>query len=358
MHGCSKFRVFKCGRSIHRPLPGKIMKHWYKWAVLLLFSQSCSNVSQSGYIGSLGLKATSIEPKDSIDLEAYGILAPRQIERFGDWFAVSSSKTEFNIYLINPQDGQARGMIRRGRGPGEIAQGCSMHKYDETLIFNDATSATCISVDVEKSILSGQAVMDTIGRFSGNPSRPYFLSKAEDGFISGNSMDPNTWYSFYDHQGRIVSSVEALGYPDLQISSKDTRTSTMLSSVYTYSSRRKRACVANVATGSISFSNLSDGILNEFSRYEKESPEGQISHFNCITSDDDHVYALYSGREITDTRIPCNECNYLIVFDWDGTPIRLFHLRHSLSSICRDRDGVTGITTSPLAKIYHYSCKI
>lgn len=201
-------------------------------------------------------------------------------------------------------------------------------------------------------------IIDTIGRFSENPSKPYFLCKASDGFISGSSADPNTWYSFYDKQGRIVSSVNALGYPDFQLASPDVKSSILLSSVYTYSSKRERACVASVATGSISFSDLSDGILQEFARCETESQESRISHFNCVTSDDDHVYALYSGREITDKRIPCNECNHLIVFDWNGYPVRLFHLRHSLSSICRDGDGITGVTAYPSAKIYHYSCKI
>lgn len=93
------------------------------------------------------------------------------------------------------RQGKASFAVRKGRGPGEMINGSSLHKNGDGAVFYDSGSAVCVKIRTKESISSHTAVMDTIGVFAAGASRPvYMTSCGKDGFISGNLLDQDVWY--------------------------------------------------------------------------------------------------------------------------------------------------------------------
>ena len=121
-------------------------------------------------------------------------------------------------------------------------------------------------------------------------------------------------------------------------------------------------CVASVLTPSLSFSDVHSGILTEYRRYELAESESDYSYFmpdaksrfNGISADDRNVYVIYSGHKLQNDVLPVDECVDLIVYDWDGTPVRHFKLNRNVSSIHIDGDDLWCTSTYPESCVYRF----
>ena len=319
--------------------------------VVFLFC-SCSPRERDAYLRSLKMEAVQIAPFDSLDLEEYDILAPYRIAKVGDWLVVPDAKGEYNISMINPMTHKRLDFIRKGRGPGEMIHGMNIHRRDDKVIIADQASSVCVAFDVIKSAERGAAVMDTVGRFGDSPSRPVTLVYTGKGFIASNMLDQDSWYSYYDERGNILSSVSRMGFPELGIDDVDFVTSIKLASLYTASPDGNRICVANVLSAAVSFAVLEGNELREVKRYEIIPPsiENRGNHyafsrdatsaFQSISSTDEYVYLLYSGnKSFSKDGVPGFEGNHLVLYDWNGKVIRLYALSRNISSIYIE-DGI------------------
>ena len=67
------------------------------------------------------------------------------------------------------------------------------------------------------------------------------------------------------------------------------------------------------------------------------------------------LFLLYSGKAIADRSDPTYECRNLLVYDWNGNPVKRYELKNSISSIFISGDTVYGVTSVPNGAIYAYS---
>ena len=96
----------------------------------------------------------------------------------------------------------------------------------------------------------------------------------------------------------------------------------------------------------MSVSNCSNGILNEQIRLcyfpakvqtgkssvVTFSKNGKIG-FCDIASDDNYIYLLYSGRVRGEAGAKANHCQHILVYDWNGKPIKHILLEKPLFSM-------------------------
>ena len=58
--------------------------------------------------------------------------------------------------------------------------------------------------------------------------------------------------------------------------------------------------------------------------------------FCDLTTSDDYIFALYSGRTYRQYRNDVDKGRVILVFDWNGSHVRTYHLSNSCSSISYD----------------------
>ena len=337
---------------------------------MLFFFTACKEREPDRYLRSFPVKGKVISPVESLNLEKYGIYFPRNVLKIGDCFAMSEFNGSYNLSILNFLDDRKVELFRRGRGPGEMVNASSLHVRNNRAVLYDRSSSCCVSVDILSSFNERRPVLDTLAVVGDFASRPSRLCYTDEAFISSDVLSPDSWYCCYDISGNVLSKVQAIDFDVLQGCDGDFMSSLHLSSLYTADPSGRRICVANVASAALSFSRLENGLLSEYKRYEITPPEvsfrGQsavnspdaIDSFHGIDSDEKYVYLLYSGRKTFNTEsIPSFECNHLLVYDWDGLPVRRFELTHNVSSIHVVDSRVYCGTSYPQAQILVYELR-
>lgn len=334
-----------------------------KKSLIVLAVMFCSCSGGGDYLKSLGLSVEEVTPTTVVNLEDYEIFKPRHLAALDGLFYVSRTDGDHHIAVIDPHSSRQVNVLKRGRGPGEVFQGASLHRSGNSVVFNDCGNGICLGIRCDSSFRT--CSVDTIARFSSSGARPYFMCRAGDCFVSGNVLDPGCWYALYDKSGKIRSCVEPISFPELKNAPRDRIASMMLSSIYASNSNGSRVCVANVVSASMSFATVTDGILEEYERVRGVAPEiqgGGVSSeskscFNAIAATDKYVYVLYSGLAIND-EFPCDECSHLIQYTWEGTPVKHYHLSHSLSAICLSDGEMYALSSFPEPLIMHVPVEV
>ncbi len=315
------------------------------------------------FLRTLSLAPVPLEAVDSINIDRFNLFQARSVVALdSSWILLSSVKGDYKLMFLNLCTSEHFFAIRKGRGPGEMINGNSLHRYGDGAAFYDSNNATCVKISLNKTAAGSSIAIDTIGVFNSGPSKPVFMTTCgSGGFISGNLTDDKVWYSYYDSTGCILSDIDMLQLDEFAAGG-DTRISWMLSSVYTSDPEGKRVCVANVISPSLSFSKVDAGILREYKRYSNAPcgiTNGRVtgefrSAFNGIDSDDKYVYVLYSGNRIRGGTLPSNECRHLIVYDWDGNPVKRYILNRNVCSVHIDSGTLWCASTYPESCVYRF----
>jgi hypothetical protein len=80
--------------------------------------------------------------------------------------------------------------------------------------------------------------------------------------------------------------------------------------------------------------------------------------FQCLDSNQDYVYTLYSGK-IKEDFLNDPTTSHLLVFDWEGKPVKRYFLNMPLSTFCLNAAGdkLYGIAFMPETTIVQYDLK-
>lgn len=321
---------------------------------------SCSSVGDP-YLKTLRMDMEQLAAIDSINVDRYDLFQARNVVKADNgWLALSTTKGDYRLLFLDPATSEHFFAIRNGRGPGEIIQGSSFHGSGDAAMYYDVNNAVCIRIDLCRTVENKEIAADTVGVFKG-ASKPVYLARCGDGFVSGNLLDGEAWYSYYDRQGNVVSSVDALDFKEIT-EGGDFRISFLTSSKYAAAPSGTRVCVASVGSPSLSFAEVKSGLLNEYARYAIP-PSGMVkgrmtaesrSAFCGLDADEDYVYAIYSGHSIADDVLPTDECRHLIVYSWDGSPVRHYRLDHNVNSVHVAGNSLYATTTYPESCVYRF----
>lgn len=332
-------------------------------AILIGVAVACTS-ERDPYLRTLDIGITELVATDSIDLDKFNLFQARDIVPVDDeWILLSSYKDDYNLMFLNTVTNDYFMALRRGRGPGEMIYGVSLHAFGKDAAYYDNGSMTCVKINLEESIVNRKALTDTIASFKGRSTRPASLmTTCGNGFVSGNILDETIWYSYYDNTGNILSNVPGFDFN----TDKDHLLSIQASSKFVATMTGDKVCVANVACPSISFAAVESGKLSEYKRIFNP-PVGLVGgrvtpeHTSCFISvdaDDDYVYLIYSGHKLQDDILPSNECLHLIVYDWNGDPVRRFHLDKNINSLSVRKGTVWGTSAYPRNRAYKFNLKI
>lgn len=327
---------------------------------------ACGTTEKDRFLKTLDIQETHVSYAASLDLEQYTLFDTRKVIKFGDWVVISTPKGDWNLTFVNLVSGESFQTLRHGRGPGEILNGSSLHRVGNCAVYSDYSNSICVSLKLQETINEKRAVLDTVGIFKGQAARPVYLCKCGDGFVSGNPADPSIWYSYYDSQGNVLSSIQSIIFDEISGAGKDFLLSMMLSSKYASNPSASKICVANVWSGALSFASVRKGVMTEYFRVEAVPPD-VVSHNGSVTFDrngtayfqdleatEDGILALYSGNSFSSTTLPCSEGYHILQYSWDGKVKKHYALSHNVSSMYWEENVLYCLSNYPSSKLYIY----
>ena len=330
-------------------------------AVCAAMAISCTS-GKDAYLRSLPCDSETLVAVDSINIDQFDLFQACKVVKVNeDWLLLSTTKGNNHLLFLNTKTLEHFYAVRRGRGPEEIVAGSSLQRFGDDAAFYDLNNATCVRILADETIQERKAVLDTIGIFR-NAAKPVYMSICgKDKFISGNLSDDGVWYSCYDDNGDVLSSIGALNVKDFP-KDGDRLISRMLSSVYASNPEGTKVCVGNVFCPSLSFSRVQSGVLEEYKRYENP-PEGMkagristetVGAFQGMDADKDHVYVIYSGNKLRNGLLPSDECRHLIIYNWNGIPVRHYYLNRNINSVHVCGNCIYGTSTYPESCVYKF----
>lgn len=341
--------------------------------VLSLLAVSCSRTAGKDPLLSEFDEVVCLEPADSVDLEKYGILMPESVDIYGDWFVIKKTGGENNIVLLNPGTGESVGCFRTGRGPGEVINIGSVQVLGDILYVYDVSRAETAVLDLGASIRECRQVLARTAPepFSGGALlRPFRLHRYPGGVLVVGLFDDGTWYASFDSRGEECGKVAQIEYDATEGMTSVEKSSFHLSSSFSVRPDGGKAVCSMSVGGAFSIADIGpEGTVEtvrkvyyapQLSKSEggravspSYSPENRRT-FCGAASDERSIYLLYSGKSALDGAGPQYQCRHLLVYDWEGNPVRRYELSAELNSFCLTGTTVYGVSSYPSGRLYRY----
>ncbi|MDR0423818.1 MAG: TolB-like 6-bladed beta-propeller domain-containing protein [Rickettsiales bacterium] len=76
--------------------------------------------------------------------------------------------------------------------------------------------------------------------------------------------------------------------------------------------------------------------------------------FFDVATSDEYIYTIYSGKSFDEAGLSLDHCEYLMIFDWEGNPVRCYKSHIPLYAICYNEQdkALYGIHLGEEAKLY------
>lgn len=337
---------------------------------------SCSQQDASDDLLSYYKGTTSVvlKPGDTIELEQYGILLPTGIIRYSDSYIIKKGLSENYLDILTLERNVIH-CVKRGQGPGELIDIGSIQMEGDTLFVYGPSQRKLLVLDIPSTIkFQKQITLEEYHVGSPDPKVsdqmviPVNLKQANGHFYGLGMFGDGSLYAELSREGTIVSGIPGPDLDEERLSSLD-RVSLNMDAVMSISPDGSRIAVAYSQIAAISFGCTKPALTELWSRvfyqpklwfsshaglmvsYEKEN---RVT-FQDMQAFNDAVYILYSGKNrVNDSENSATHSNHLLVFCWDGAPLRQYELEESIVGFWIEEDTLYGISFTPAPKLYQF----
>ena len=299
-----------------------------------------------------------------IQLEEYDILEPKNVIRIDDSYMVWDNNNEKMFNLVNFNLKKVIKGIGRGNGPGEIISPSSFQLKEGRFFLFDVASKKINQIEISDITLRLKEIeaIDFDKRLFGIN---YLGSH-----IIATGIFEDYWLASIRTDGKVVSRVDFPKFEETDNTPKVQLSILYISTHMANSPDNKKMIAVTQDHGVISFFNCIDNsILKEYKQIKYYGPSfsiqerGNIAYskdgligFCGLDCDDEYVYALYSGRTFNEHGMLSHHCENILVYDWDGNPVKHYTLDIPLFSMKFDKEKNTiyGIGYNPEGVFVEY----
>ena len=320
--------------------------------VSLLFS--CNSKKEADSI--LGLFSDDIEEIQSTTVQVNVLLgAPQQIHKIGSTLLVVDHQKDHLIHVIDLLTGEARKILRPGRGPDELLPPILFSQIVNDTIVNilERSTSTIVQYYLKDILYEEDPRIITKTILQGYAESPQYTGEF---YVAGGEHEEGKMLAFFDKQGRKTH--EYIPFPEggNRFSSESTRYAAYQSNIK-ISPDGKKLVQAGLYYDLFCFYNIDKDRLTEHKKYffndakVKQSGErivpgpNTLINFLSLYPTRNSIYALYAGYEyggkVEDRKY------YILRFDWSGKPLKAYKLDNYMYSFWVDETGTELYGVSP-----------
>jgi hypothetical protein len=283
--------------------------------------------------------------------------------------AICNTNSKDNqLILVNIQSGKVlKELIHRGRGVGELTSMafCPTADRDKLWIF-DPNLKTIFNVDWKRAVsdvkylIEPIAVLPEIGVYFG----------IDTTFIASMVYSNNNRFQILNSQGKLIKSCLSYPKPEHYRDIPDHVYATGLQGFYTVKPDNRKFAFAATTAGGIQFFNYNPDSISMTANLNFYDPIFSVDQGVCVISreskiafidiscNENYVYMLYSGMPMM-KYAETQTCKHLLVFDWNGNPIKRYELEEELAAfkVNSSGDKMYGIAYMPETTIVQYDLK-
>lgn len=275
--------------------------------------------------------------------EEFGILKPRQLFFLDSLFIIREGNNDCMLHIIDPKTGKVIHGIGKGNGPKEIVSLGSIEVKNEKVYIYDIARKIIYQMDPLSSVSDSVMYYDEYLRLNMEEFRPFLLNMTGNGIIATGLFEEGVFMFLDPASGKYHFFVD---YPEFENTAhlkKMDKAVLFLGERVTIKPDETKLACAYFNAGVISFCHIEKNTVSEYKKIVYFGPKfktGTDSNlpaivyegtnktaFCSIASTDKYVYVSYSGRSYeTHKNEAVNECEYVLVYDWNGNPVKYYHL--------------------------------
>ena len=337
----------------------------FRFLFLLLISVSCSNEGGLNMNPAKYFKSVEYLEGDSVmTLDDYGIYRPTSFVMKGDYIYVQNQEADV-LCAVNRVTNEMSTLLKRGEGPGEVLNIAYITTSDDAVVTTEVNKRLIIEIPFQANNPEFTPLPMDYGAFTS-------IIKGRDGYVLLGNFKKGR-YMYYK-----PSTEKAAFFGDYRVQYKYKNFDNFTKSLIYISSKlavkpdMTRFVAINFNNGVIDINGINqEAIVNlkqlDF-HYQEIYVEGGMDNprvttkrnnkngFFDVTTSDEYIYAIYSGKSFDEAGLSLDHCDYLMIFDWDGNPVGCFHVNVPLYAICYNKqdDMLYGIHVGEEAILYKF----
>lgn len=346
-------------------------KCWYLVIISLFYS--CNKEPVEDPLKDFTSNQTvKLEYSRKIDLEQYGVLKPASILKCTDGYMISSQTNKAMFSRIYLDENRVITGVDRGNAPGELISPSSIQQMNGHVYVYDIGRKTIF--EIQENLKDSLLTLSQY-RTLEMDSRPFLINLLPNGHILASGIFHNSWVSYFDRENEMVSCLPFPTFDETDMLSDVSLSVLYLSTFTSVKPDGNKMVCATQTCGVLSFCTISPNAIAISKQIKYYPPEynvpkpdhpGMIVYsrdnkagFCAVASDDKHVFVLYSGRTFNSHNNLSHHCEHLLVYDWEGNPLRHIVLNKPLYSMSYDIENkiIYGIGYDPEGVIFEYELK-
>lgn len=303
---------------------------------------------------------------DSIDLESKGLLAPFTVNCFDSCFVFSNIRVKNRVSILPLSASNAIDVIYSGDGPDEILQYIPVGNNEKQFLFADRVRGKVFKLNLKPEYEHKQ-----IEQFTDSISRFFTLAMIDSTYMIGTGLFDKGRFLIYNRKDKSIKYAEE--YPmneDIKKLDPYQQSALYAGTLIAVSPNKKHFVAAY--NGLVDFYSM-DKDYDLSPRQQKyyhypsfaipeEGPviahrKDEITGFISICYDSSYVYLLYSSSSLVSAGNTTFSANTILVYNWDGIPVKRYELDNYLLSINIDKDHNLWGVDKDHTYLYKYALK-
>lgn len=346
----------------------KSMKILLKQTLLILTisAVACNKPEMNNPLEHFGMLHTKkLHPSSVIDLEQFDILHPVGVAKQDDKYYIRERSNENIFTEIDFLTKEKISGVNIGNGPEEILSIGGFQTRDNRILAYDINKKTIFQITKNKH---SKLTVESFHKI--NYEKELFILSYANNAIIASGIFENYWLSYLNLEDELLSYLDFPNFAEMEHIPMLQKSILFLSTHTSISPNGKNMVAATQSLGAISFCEItSNNKLAEQKQIKYFPPifhvkeRGDISYdrkskigFCALDSDDKYVYALYSGRTSEKAGMESHHCEHLLIYNWDGVPVKYYHLEIPLYSMKYDKanNSIYGIGYNPEGVFIEY----
>jgi hypothetical protein len=343
------------------------MKKTFYLLICIVHISGCNNYNTSSktqcFSETINLQGYSIGP-EGLFLLPYRISALDSFFIIADYYP--NSITNNVLYLYNSNTNEIElSFGGYGNGPGEIRHVSDVFINNNTkeIIVFDQIRNNFLQYNLDSLINIKNYYVPSIINVPPEYSDLYSFSKPNDSIFVSHGSE-NSLFVLFSKTGEILFELEKFPFVDFDIPNFKTNISKenlkfLLKGKIAYDSNLDRIIIAYLNFDLIEVYNLKGERLKYFINNTNYIPILQNELYNyhfCyykVSTDEEYIYALYSGFELIDGSDDYRQGKTIQVFDKDLNPVRKYELDTPINSFVINKNnriiyGLSSLSDTPL----------
>lgn len=305
-----------------------------------------------------------ISPSKVLNLEKYEVFKPEAVLKYLDGYIVKSQVRENMITYIDIVNNKTICGINQGDAPEDLVNPSSFQKMKDDLFIYDIVKKRVYKVDL---LLNDSTISLSEYKSFNMEERPFIVHLLDSGIIASGIFS-DMWIAGFSDAGNTLSSLE---FPDFESNHNFTNidlSTVYLSTLIAVNPNEQKVICATQKGGFLAFANLSVEGMREYKRVNYYAPmvkkvSDRIAFdrnnkvgFCGVACSDNYVFALYSGRTFNTHGLLSHYCEHVLVYDWQGKPVKHLILDKPLFSMNYDAQSnkLYGVGYDPEGCILEY----